>query len=153
MQSKGEPKEQKEKLRIGLMRYSKEKRRFMQAKFQTGGGLRVVEVSGKEDVTGIKEVALKVFYPNEKKNANSFFIGTFDGKELVKFTTTDGEPCSYSAYLKSHGLFASRYHLYLMERENVQESQRTETSDNTPSPIGENESRPRILLSLERLQD
>ena len=41
-------------------------------------------------------------------------LGNYAQERITTFTDTDGKTCTFQEYLKSRGLFASRFHVYLM---------------------------------------
>ena len=97
------------------MCYSTLKNKYVQVRQKSGGGLRVVEVNPRIDLPGIIRKGIDVFYDVISKANTEYQLGTFGGSIIERFTNANGM-CSYVEYLKSRGIFSSRYYMYLMVR-------------------------------------
>ena len=131
------------KIRIGwLHRSSGHGGKFKQVRFKDGGGIREFIVSEGDDTTisSLKEKGKKLFFPSNNSprgplSSMNVDLGNFSQQKLDSFTDTDGKECDFFAYLKSHGLYASRCYLYLMTTIKEESSEDEEIIDDDPSEV------------------
>lgn len=114
-----------------------------------GGGNRIIEYQFGEELTidYIKKMSSGFFFPEGRSNIGSLdefdvYAASSNGQTLENFVDTNKNPCSFTEFLKSNGLFASQCHLYLrMKRKEKQvtkffsvngKMQPTQFQSNTP---------------------
>ena len=99
-------------------------KQYRQVKYKSGGGVRSLEVTGDESVEDIKSLAHAVFFKNGESTYGKIdemesFIGDYEGKKIITFKDRNSAPSTFAEYLKSFGLFASRFQLYLFTKTNT----------------------------------
>jgi len=86
--------------------------------------------SGKENSEATKDV----FFPEEVSKFGAIddmclHLGNYAQERITVFTDTDGKTCPFQEYLKSRGLYASRFHVYLMSTSTGNEAERSQIGD------------------------
>ena len=63
-------------------------------------------------------------------------MGNFAQNSISSFKDTTGMECTFQEYLKSHGIFASKSHMYLMSSISTEEEDNVEGKDcEDPPPM------------------
>ena len=114
------------------MRFDAKTKLLKQVRLKSGGGIRVLDVTGKESVEEIKAIAIKLFFPEDINNDSEYQLGSYKGEPINHFVDGAGAPVSYGEYLKSNGLFSSRHHLYLLK---MGSKDRQQPSKKTAYPV------------------
>ena len=129
------------KLYLGWLHRSRGQSRYKQVRMKDGGGVRELTYSEDEDITidYLKAKATQLFFPlgvskfGDSSEMN-LEMGNFAQNKITSFKDTTGKECMFPEYLKSHGLYASKSHMYLMSSIATEEEESLEGKDSEDSP-------------------
>ena len=106
------------KMYIGWLHRSSGNSRFKQVRLKDGGGVREFTNSDGDEISVdfLKEKATKFFFPEQVPKFGALdnmclHLGNYAQERITTFTDTDGKTFTFQEYLKSRGLFASRFHV------------------------------------------
>mgnify|MGYP001794202631 CR=1 FL=1 len=110
------------KMYVGWLHRSSVNDKFKQVKqLKDGGAVREIIYKADEELTPeyIKATAIKYFFPEQKSKYGTLEemhveLGNYAQERFVEFSDTDGNICTFSKYLKTRGLYSSKFTLYLM---------------------------------------
>ena len=109
------------KMYIGWLHRSSVNSKFKQVRLKDGGGLREFTYSDDDEISVdfLKANARKLFFPEQRSKFGALddmclHLGNYAQERITEFTDIDGKTCTFQEYLKSRGLFASRFNVYLM---------------------------------------
>lgn len=119
--SLNDKKVKEKKIHIGWLHRSGTSTNYKQVRKVGGGTVRQILYTDDQQITVeflIRE-GKRMFLPDGKCKFGDVAhmkmeLGNFDQQSIAKFTDTEGNECSYSEYLRSRGLFASRAYVYLL---------------------------------------
>lgn len=120
---------------IGWLHRSSDNSRYKQVRLKDGGGVREFTYSDDDEISVdfLKAKARKLFFPEEVSKFGALddmclHLGNYAQERITAFTDTDGKTCTFQEYLKSRGLFASRFNVYLMSTFVGDEAERSANS-------------------------
>jgi len=64
-----------------------------------------------------------------------FNLGNYAQERIRAFTDTDRKTCTFQEYLKSQGLYASRFHVYLMSAPTGNRAERPQIGDSQDEAV------------------
>lgn len=106
------------KVHLGWQHYNR--KAFRVVTNAKGGGSRTISCKAEQQITveQIIEQGEKMLFKDGKSyfgelSSMSVTLTDSRGEEVSQFTNLNGEPCSYTEYLTSNGLYPSQCHLYL----------------------------------------
>ena len=77
------------------MRFDAKAKSLKQVRLKSGGGIRVLDVTGGECVVEIKNIALNIFFPEGNGSKSNFQLGSFKGEPKKAFVNPAGSPVTY----------------------------------------------------------
>lgn len=104
--------------------------------------MRELTYSEDEDITVdyLKAKATQVFFPQGVSTFGDLSemnlkMGNFAQNSISSFKDTTGMGCTFHDYLRSHGIFASKSHMYLMSSISTDDEDNVEGKDSEDLPL------------------